>query len=182
MHELFTPRLRLRPLSAGDRRFYISLYTDAGVMHRIGAPMSAVEAARAFERSCRLACAEEPRYRIWVVVERSSGTPVGLLGLQTTSPCQGEIGAMLVATAQRRGYTAEAIGRLTGHAFDELGMTRVHTRHRTDHEAAHRLMVGLGFALTGEKSGQACWELHRAAEPIRRADPLMGDEAGPGRR
>ena len=61
MRTLETPRLILRPLQASDETCYCDLYTDAGVMRHIAAPLSPKAALRAFQRT--LAHNRDPRGR-----------------------------------------------------------------------------------------------------------------------
>lgn len=167
MRELRSPNLLIRPLAPGDRDFYMALYADAEVMHHVGPPLSVEAAARAFERSLRLCRHPGPLYWLWILSARAtdgrSPCDVGLIGLQTTAPGDGEIGVLLLRGAQARGLASEAISHLADHAFGDLGFHRLHTRHADGHAAARGLMEKLRFApaATDAMGREHRWEMHR---------------------
>jgi RimJ/RimL family protein N-acetyltransferase len=75
-----------------------------------------------------------------------------------------EIGVMLLPHAQGRGHAVECIQRLVLHAFEELGLPRVFTRHADAHTRALGLMRKLGFAPvppTGSGEPACRWERKR---------------------
>jgi RimJ/RimL family protein N-acetyltransferase len=154
-----TPRLRLRPLAAGDAAFYRTLYTDAELMRTIGPPLDAAAIARSFAAALRDATAARPRRWRWVIVEAASGAGLGLIGLLGDGD-EAELGALVRADHQGRGIAAEAIATLARHAFDVLGLRRLHTRHAPANAAAAGLMRKCGFAaLPPDSDGQMRWEL-----------------------
>lgn len=162
MDELFTQRLRLRPLSTEHRNFYVSLYSDSEVMRHIGPALTRPFAHAAFNRARELSTLPGTAYRVWVLVKDVRF--VGLLGLRTTAPERGEIGAMLVAEARGYGLAAEAILRLITHAFNELKFETLTTQHSRQNPLAYGLMLKLGFVSTNSMtSGDECrWELSKA--------------------
>ena len=152
---LATARLRLRPLGAGDADFYRALYTDAALLRDIAPALDDAGARRSFAAALRDAAATRPARRRWVIVEAAGGAEVGLLGLVGA-----EVGALVVADRQGRGYAAEAIAALARHAFADLGLRRLHTRHAPTNAAAAGLMRKLGFApLAPGDDGRVRWEL-----------------------
>jgi RimJ/RimL family protein N-acetyltransferase len=157
-HAIATTQLQLRPLGPGDAAFYRALYTDAELLRGIAPALDEVAVARSFAVALRDAAAEAPKRRRWVIVEAASGVDVGLLGLIGT-----EVGALVVADRQGHGYAAEAIAALARHAFADLGVTRLHTRHAPTNAAAAGLMRKLGFApLAAGADGQVRWQLELA--------------------
>jgi len=152
-------RLRLRPLAAGDAGFYRALYTDAALLRDIAPPLDDAAVARSFAAALRDAMAARPARRRWVIVESATGADVGLLGLLAGDD-GAEVGALVTTDHQGRGYAAEAIAALARHAFADLGVRRLHTRHAPANAAAAGLMRKCGFAqLPLDANGQVRWEL-----------------------
>jgi RimJ/RimL family protein N-acetyltransferase len=175
---LHTPRLRLEPLAEGDRELYIALYSDAETMSRIAPAQTPEAAARGFRSALAAMRTSPPRRRFWVLRE-SSGVAIGLLGLDHDEPDGGEVGALIPPPHQGRGYATEAIAALADHAFGDLGLQRLHTRHAPGHGLAAGLMRGLGFQPRPDADGphRVRWELDPqrwAGRPGRQgdADPL----------
>jgi RimJ/RimL family protein N-acetyltransferase len=97
-----------------------------------------------------------------VIVEAGTGADVGLLGLLGDG-AEAEVGALVVADRQGHGYAAEAITALARHAFADLGVRRLHTRHAPANAAAAGLMRKCGFApLPADADGQVRWEFTAA--------------------
>jgi RimJ/RimL family protein N-acetyltransferase len=149
---LHTPRLRLRPLEAGDRALYVALYSDADTMRHIVRAQSPEAAARGFPVALAAMRTSPPTRRFWVMCDLS-GAAVGLLGLDHDGPGSGEVGALIPPPHQGRGYATEAIAALADHAFGALGLQRLHTRHAAGHGLAAGLMSGLGFEPAPEAPG-----------------------------
>lgn len=155
MTTLETPRLRLRPLGPGDEALYLALYGDPETMRHVVEPPGAAALRRGF--AAALACNREApaRRRFWVMADRADGRPVGLLGLDLAAG--GEVGAVLAPTDQARGYATEAIAALADHAFDALGLDRLHTRHDAGHALAACLMARLGFEPVARTAAARGW-------------------------
>jgi RimJ/RimL family protein N-acetyltransferase len=153
-----TARLRLRPLAGGDAGFYRALYTDAPLLREIAPALDDAAVARSFAMALRDAAATRPARRRWVIVEGATGADVGLIGL-LDGDAGAEVGALVIAARQGRGYAAEAIAALARHAFADLGVRRLHTRHAPANAAAAGLMRKCGFApLAADAQGQVRWE------------------------
>ncbi len=154
---LVSPRLRVAPLCDGDEALYVALYSDAATMRHIVPAQTPEAARRGFAAALRANAAAAPVRRFWALHRHDDGTPVGLLGLDHDAPGEGEVGAVIPAAHQGRGYAHEAIAALATHAFGELGLQRLHTRHDDDHAAAAALMAGLGFERTAHAAGTHGW-------------------------
>lgn len=159
-------RLQLRPLSAVDQTAYLRWHGDPEIMAHIAPVLDQDAASRSF--SAALAYNAEPalRRRFWVAQTRPE-VAMGLLSLDARDIADSaELGAIIVPSAQRQGYAAEAILMLARYAFDELALQRLTTRHRPAHHAAAGLMRHLGFhALPplseGSDPASCRWELTR---------------------
>lgn len=163
-----TRRLDLRPLEDGDRPLYVALYTDAGVMRHVGAPLSPGAAGRSFERVQQQMRQRPPQAWYWVACLGGCGREAGLLALIFDAGRESaEFGMMMPAWAQGSGYATEAVGALVAHALgegaDRTGprLQRLHTRHVAGHPAGPRVMAKLGFREGPPGQGMSHWYLDR---------------------
>jgi ribosomal-protein-alanine N-acetyltransferase len=141
MQPFDTPRLHLRPLGEADEALYCQLYTDPELMRHIAAPMS-IEAA---QRSFHSALKQQGGARmIWVIVERDGGAERGILGIVPKDDAA-EVGVMLVADGQARGFAAEVIAAIADILFQSTAIRRLWTRHASANGPASVLMRKLGF-------------------------------------
>lgn len=167
---LETGRLDLRPLEDGDRPLYVGLYTEAGVMRHVGAPLSPEAAGRGFEGVVRQMRERPPQAWYWVACLRGSGRQAGLLALMFDQGRESaEFGMMMPAWAQGSGYATEAVGALVAHALGGepahaagLRLQRLRTRHVPEHPAGPRVMAKLGFIAGPPGQGMSHWYLDRA--------------------
>ncbi len=144
MLELNTLRLRIRPLAEIDRDLYQELYRDPVTMRHIAPPCSAAEAKRAFALALARNALPLPNDRVWTMTLRDGGETVGVLGL-TVRDREAEVGALLAAPWRGRRLVTEAIVRLMEHAFDDLGLVRLHGRQSPANAVSIALMTRLGF-------------------------------------
>lgn len=173
MDALAGPRLQLRPLSAGDAGLYTGLYADPDTMRHVLPPAAADQARRAFDAALERAARPWPTPRVWVLVQPPETRGLGLVGLDPDGRGGAEVGAMIPPAHQGRGYATEAIALLAGHAFTELGLDALHTRHADGHGLAEGLMRRLGFEPAPRQAGPhpIRWRLSRA-----RWEALQGDK------
>lgn len=149
MDDFDTPRLRLCLLQPQDEALYCALYTDPGVMAHVGPPLSAEAARRGFSVARRRNGDPGGTERRWAVLERHSGTAVGLLALLRgpQDPGNVELGVMLLPGAQRRGFARELNDAVVARAFAPggWGLHRVWARHAPGHGAAAGALEASGF-------------------------------------
>lgn len=166
-----TPRLRLRPIRAGDAGLYRALYTDPGVMRHLGGPLPLRDADRHFGTVLRIeASASWPAYRVVVL----DGTEIGLVALQRrrSAPRSAEAGAMLQPQSAGRALGAEAVAGLVDWAFAHCRVDEVHTRSATGNIAAWRMMAEHGFEpRPGRNPAQLYWRM--TAGRWRERGPLL---------
>ncbi len=173
---LHTPSLLLRPMAEADVAIYTRMYTDAGVMRLVAAPLSQEAARRAFNLAIFQTRAVPPRAHYWICSARVHDEDVGLLALLHDRDNAGlaEVGILLLPEAQGRGYATEAIAALADHAFSDLALQRLWTRHARDNRAVTGLMEALGFhSDAGASEGELRWSL-------RREDERTGARLSPG--
>jgi RimJ/RimL family protein N-acetyltransferase len=164
-----TRRLDLRPLEDGDRPLYVALYTDAGVMRHVGAPLSPDAAGRSFERVQQQMRQRPPQAWYWIACLRGCGREAGLLALMFDPGRESaEFGMMMPAWAQGSGYATEAVGALVVHGLGGEGtpgagacLQRLHTRHVAGHPAGPRVMAKLGFIAGPSGQRMSHWYLDR---------------------
>ena len=155
---LDSDRLLLRPLAPGDAGLYCRLYTDASVMARIAPAQTAAEAERGFRASLRMNADAPIRRSVWAMCLKPEGLALGLIGLVRDEQGGAEVGVVLPLDQQGRGFATEAIAVLADHAFDVLGLDRLHARHAPDHGPAAGLMQALGFENLRADSGRHGWQ------------------------
>lgn len=160
-----TARLHLRPLRADDERLYVALYTDSGVMAHIGEPLAPDAARRQFASACRLNDAPVDTQRRWVVTDRATGGPLGLLALlrDPADPDNVELGVMLLPTAQGQGFARELNDAVVARAFEPggWGLRRVWARHAPGHAAAAAALGASGFVPAPPLDGDATVAIER---------------------
>ena len=142
-------RLCLRPLRPEDEALYCALYTDPGVMAHIGAPLTHAAASRQFAEACRRNGDPAGVQRRWAVIERTSGTRLGLLAVlgDGADPGNVELGVMLLPAAHGRGFARELNDAVIAEAFRSggWGLRRVWARHAAGHGAAAGALGASGF-------------------------------------
>lgn len=165
MRAFDTPRLHVRPLAECDEALYCSLYTDPKVMRYIATPVSLEAAQRSFRAACRL---QSPWPQRWIVSERGTCDDIGMLAFFADGDAA-EIGVMLLADRQGRGYASEAIAALVDRVFntpvlDRPALLRLWARHTPDNKSMSSLMEGLGFqreAMGSTADVEVRWQITR---------------------
>ena len=158
MHAFDTLRLHLRPLHEGDEILYCALYTDPGLMRNIAPPLSDEAAQRSFRAACRQ---QLPHPRRWIIHEKEGSHEIGLLGLVPDEDTA-EIGVMLLAGWDGRGFATESMAGMVDRVFSMRSLPRLCARQAiADNPPVNRLMLKLGFQpLPPDKAwSQRNWEL-----------------------
>lgn len=149
MH-LDTPRLSIRPLTAGAVEPLVALWTDAQVTRYMGGPRDPAALADAI----RAAAEAPPRpYDLWPVYEKGSGRLAGHCGLlEKEVDGRPEIELVYVIARDRwgLGYATEAAAALRDHAFSALGLARLIGLIEPGNAASARVAARLGMALERE--------------------------------
>ncbi len=150
-----TRRLHLRPLAEGDEALYCRLYTDAGVMRHIAAPLAPEAAQRAFHKVIALMRQPAAPMRLWVLTESVTSVDLGFAALIRDAQMSDavETGTMLLAAGQGRGLAAEAQAPLLDWLFSSLEVRRVWCRHASGHDAVIGMKLKQGFVRV--ESGEA---------------------------
>ncbi len=159
MRDIFeTARLRFRPIAETDRALYCALYGDEDTMQHIGVALAFEEAHASLSAVLDVDARSSTLWRIWVLHAPQDECDIGIIGIHRKRN-EGEIGAMLLAAARRRGYAAEAISALVDMAFRTTDLRVVFTRHPHAHRAANRLMETLAFERRDASAGEVRWSI-----------------------
>jgi RimJ/RimL family protein N-acetyltransferase len=124
---LETPRLVLGEMDEGDLDFVAAMLADTGVMRFYPRPLDREGSRLWLDRQRDRYAAFG--YGLWLVREKSTGEPVGQVGLIPPRGLPGaddtELGWLIHRPFWRRGFAAEAATACVAHAFDALGCPRV---------------------------------------------------------
>jgi RimJ/RimL family protein N-acetyltransferase len=144
-----SPRLSLRPLSAADTTALLAYRSRADVCRYV--PFTPMDTAIIAERMgtawARTSLNDEGQNLTLGVEVTDTGELVGdvVLMWHSREHRGGEIGYILNPESSGHGYATEAVRRLLGLAFDDLGLHRVIARVDARNEASARLARRLGM-------------------------------------
>jgi len=144
-----SPRLSLRPLSAADTTALLAYRSRADVCRYVPfTPMdTAIIAERLGTAWARTSLNDEGQNLTLGVEVTDTGELVGdvVLMWHSREHRGGEIGYVLNPESSGHGYATEAVRRLLGLAFDDLGLHRVIARVDARNDASARLARRLGM-------------------------------------
>jgi len=145
-HVLDTERLSVRELEERDLDFVAEMLAHEEVMRFWPRTQSREEAkqwiANHRERYVR------DGYGYWLPIEKSSGKPVGQVGLLASlvdGVREPNIGYMLHRPFWKRGFAVEAAAAIRDHALVTLGLPRVITMIRPENEASRAVAAKIGM-------------------------------------
>ena len=151
--EIFTPRLRLRPLCEGDIEDLALLYADAEVM-RGSSGLAEPRDRKGSDEWLRRTLAV-PRLASWVtfrVDDRFTGSFLGRCGLR---PKEGsdetELAYAFARAAWGHGVATEAATAVVRHGF-ETGLTRIVACALAENPASLRVLEKVGMRRTHEEA------------------------------
>ena len=143
---LSTARLDLREMHRGDLDFIASMLAHPEVLRYYPQTYSRREAKDWIGR-------QQERYALtghgfWLVLEKTTGRPMGQAGLLMTEIDGVEetaLGYMLHRPFWRRGYATEAAAACLGYAFESLDRRRVICPVRPENGPSRRVALRLGM-------------------------------------
>jgi ribosomal-protein-alanine N-acetyltransferase len=147
---LQTDRLRLRPFRAGDLKALHALYADPDNLRYWGlAPSGSLDETRRMMR-WHLTC-RPSQYAIWAVEEKASRKMVGMLNYfrRDLREKRVEVGWLIAADRQGKGYMTEASRALLRYLIDTLRVHRIEAMIRPENKPSAALAKRLGFRLEG---------------------------------
>jgi ribosomal-protein-alanine N-acetyltransferase len=149
--ELFSPRLHLREVRAGDAADLFAVHSDPLVMRYWSYP-AWTQMAQAHAKVAQIA-AQRERGEIlaWAIADRDSDRLIGTSAVFSINREQGraEIGYSLAGAWQGRGLARDALVLILDHLFDGLGMRRIEADIDPRNCASRRLVERLGFQCEG---------------------------------
>lgn len=180
MRIIDTQRLHLRPLGEADEPLYCRIYTDPELMRHVGAPLTLTAAQRSFGVACRQAMWPTNR-PWWVMSERDSHTDIGVLGL-VRHGAAAQIGILMFAQWQGRGFATEVITVLSDLAFRDPGLAMLGLDHAPGNGAMLGLMEKLEFLRDGpvQDDVRVRWQLARRRWQAHRSNPCDLASGGAG--
>jgi RimJ/RimL family protein N-acetyltransferase len=145
---LTTARLSLREMVPADLDFVAAMLADAVVMRFYPKTYSRAEAQEWLDRQ-RARYAREG-HALWLTSLRSTGTPVGQIGLvrQTVRGAyETEVGYLLAREFWGQGLATEAARACRDHAFQALGRPRVISLIRPENGSSRRVAERAGMSV-----------------------------------
>jgi RimJ/RimL family protein N-acetyltransferase len=146
---LQTARLVLRQWQESDREPWAALCADPEVMQFLSSPRDRGTSDAAIDRwRDRI---EQQGWSFWALETKSSGTFIGMAGLQVPAephpylPCI-EVGWRLAKPYWGRGYASEAAKRALRFAFDVLQVNEVIATTAKDNKRSSAVMERIGMS------------------------------------
>jgi RimJ/RimL family protein N-acetyltransferase len=144
---LETERLSLREVEEADWRFLLELLNSPKFLENIGDRGVRDEAqARAYIREKVIAGYRELGFGMWLAVQKSDGTPVGLAGLVKREGLdEPDVGYAFAPRAWGQGYAQEAAAAVLAHARGALGIPRLAAITSPENFASMAVLRKVGF-------------------------------------
>lgn len=164
---LRTPRLELRPLTAGDAvQWHAVVWGDAEVARWLATRGAIpIERLEQFMADRGLLQWQEHGFGVWLVFDRDSGALGGHCGLIINEPGRVDLVYALGRAWWGQGLATEAARAVVDHAFGALGIDHLVATVFPGHDTSVRVLDKLGFEPAGTDSmGDAelmRFELHR---------------------
>ncbi|MDO4333263.1 MAG: GNAT family N-acetyltransferase [Eubacteriales bacterium] len=158
-HICETPRLVLREMTEADLDFLYEMQRDEEAARFLGGLSHDWETERQKLAAYRHNVYGFYGFGIWLVVEKESGRPVGMAGLQMRDGFETpELGFAIASPYRRKGYAQEACRAVLQYAKEELELDRVRAVVDQDNFKSRRLCEKLGFTVdnVAETDGRMC--------------------------
>lgn len=145
-----TPRLRIREITVEDVPRLYELYSDASVTQFMEPLLAEPEQEIIYTREYIKNVYRFYGYGMWVIEGRESGQVIGRAGLEYKEGFEGlELGFMLGAAYQHKGYAYEACSAILSYGIRELDQRTYCCFVNEKNKASIRLCERLGFAPQG---------------------------------
>lgn len=149
-HILETRRCLVRETTPEDVEAFYRIYSDPAVTEHMEGLYPDVEQERQYVREYIEKIYTFYGFGVWTVVEKDSGAVIGRAGLSFREGFEDpELGFIIGAPWQRKGYAREVCGAILSYAWDVLEFERVQALVETGNIPSLGLCGELGFALDG---------------------------------
>ncbi|MCS3418107.1 RimJ/RimL family protein N-acetyltransferase [Pseudomonas sp. BIGb0450] len=145
--ELYTERLYMRQLEAGDWDFFLALHTDPSVIQYVCDVPSETETREKFETRLPRWLPGASHWLCLVVFDRHSGCAVGVTGLKRVPDehATAEVGYLFLSGHHGKGYGFESLQRLMTYGRETLGLNALMAVVTEGNAASCRLLEKCGF-------------------------------------
>lgn len=169
MAVLETDRLLLRPFTADDGEFTLTLVNESSFLRYIGdKKVRNLEDARQYILSGPAASYQRHGFGLYLVELRESHTPIGMCGLLKRAELSDpDIGFAFLPDYWNQGFAFEAAVAVLQDADQRLRLRRILAITSLDNEASIKLLERLGFGFEDliKLSGGEQVKLFRRASP-----------------
>lgn len=147
---IYSERLVYRPLKQEDWPFFLALNQDRNLMAYIADPRDEEEIRSAsFDTRLLPWRKSEAHWLCLIIEQKGCQTPVGVTGFIERNPDIAEVGFILAAHHQRKGYGAESLNAIIRFAFNSLGYRKLTATATAGNIASQRLLLKSGFRQEG---------------------------------
>jgi RimJ/RimL family protein N-acetyltransferase len=148
-NELFTDRLRLRWMTAGDAAFCLSMWNDPDFIRHVGdRGIRTLEQASEAMQNGMLKLYRDFGYGPYLLVQKQGGPPMGLCGLfKRDNLDHPDIGYALLPEFCGSGYAFEAAAAVMRHARTQIELPCLKAIVSPGHSRSIRLLEKLGMRL-----------------------------------
>ncbi|WP_298773650.1 GNAT family protein [uncultured Shewanella sp.] len=149
--KLIGEKITLKQYDESDWPLALHLSTDPMLMKHVYDPFTEAEARARFE-SKLLPWNENSEHWLSLSINHNkTGEKLGSIGLKITNPDASiaEIGFMLKATAQGKGYGLEALFLMRDHAFNRLKLNKLSATCAVNNIDSYKMLEKAGFIREG---------------------------------
>ena len=152
VQEVDTGRLLIRQLTHSDDEFILRLLNEKAFLHFIGDKgVRTREDARNYLTNGPMASYAAHGFGLFLVIEKSSGAPVGMCGLlRRDDQAHPDIGFAFLADYQARGYGFESAVAVMEIGHMQLNIETIVAFVAPENERSIHLLERLGFTFAGE--------------------------------
>lgn len=144
-----TPRLKIREITVDDVQRLYELYSGEGITKYMEPLFPEMEKEIEYTKAYIENVYKFYGYGMWVIALRESGEVIGRVGLEYKEGFDGlELGFMLGAEYQHRGYAYEACMAVLAYGMSKLGVAYFYAFVNEANVASIRLCERLGFIKT----------------------------------
>jgi RimJ/RimL family protein N-acetyltransferase len=150
---LRTDRLALRRFTPADLAWLAELHSDREVTRHLGGVKNRAQTEVLLNSRILRYYDEHPGLGVWMTVERSTDTPIGV---HLLNHIRGEsiiqVGFTLARTAWGKGFATEMAEAVLQYGFVDLGLTRIAGMANLENLASQRVLRKIGLERKGERA------------------------------